>query len=91
MATNTSYYFYVLLCQDGSFYGGFTTDVSNRFESHKSGHGAKYTKTHHPIRILYQERFESKHDALSAEWHFKHQSRPAKEKFLRLHHVDFSL
>ena len=47
-----------------------------------AGKGAKYTKTRRPVRLLYQEAFTNEHDALSAEWHFKHQSRKAKEAFL---------
>ena len=37
------YYFYVLLCADGTFYGGFTDDVEARLATHNAGKGAKYT------------------------------------------------
>ncbi|CAJ1227529.1 UPF0213 protein [Levilactobacillus zymae] len=77
-----TYYFYVLLCADNSLYGGFTTDVARRFATHLAGKGAKYTRTHHPVRVLYQEAFTTKHDALHAEWAFKHQSRQKKLRFL---------
>lgn len=77
-----SYYFYVLLCADGTFYGGYSIDVEARVATHNAGKGAKYTKTRRPVRLLYQEAFTNEHDALSAEWHFKHQSRKAKEAFL---------
>ncbi|GEO68489.1 GIY-YIG nuclease family protein [Levilactobacillus acidifarinae] len=77
-----TYYFYVLLCADNSLYGGFTTDVARRFATHLAGKGAKYTRTHHPVRVLYQEAFTTKHDALHAEWVFKHQSRQKKLQFL---------
>ena len=39
------------------------------------------------VRLLYHEAFADKHEALSAEWHFKHQSRRRKELFLSAHHV----
>lgn len=81
------YYFYVLICADGSFYGGFTTDVTKRVATHNAGKGAKYTQRRRPVRLLYDEAFADKHAALSAEWHFKHQSRQAKESFLRAHQV----
>ena len=84
---NKPYYFYVLRCADGSFYGGFTTDVGQRVATHNAGLGAKYTKQRRPVRLLYAEAFDNKHDALSAEWHFKHQSRAAKEAFLRAHKI----
>ncbi|WP_461212849.1 GIY-YIG nuclease family protein [Lacticaseibacillus sp. GG6-2] len=88
MATKP-YYFYVLRCADGSFYGGFTTDVGQRVATHNAGLGAKYTKQRLPVVLLYAEAFASKHDALSAEWHFKHQSRAAKEAFLRAHKIQW--
>lgn len=83
-----AYYFYVLLCVDGSLYGGFTTDVQKRFATHLAGKGAKYTRAHRPVRVLYQEAFVAKHDALHAEWAFKHQSRQKKLAFLAARGVD---
>ncbi|MFD1394054.1 GIY-YIG nuclease family protein [Lacticaseibacillus jixianensis] len=84
-----NYFFYVLLCADGTFYGGYSTDVAARVATHNAGKGAKYTKTRRPVRLLYAEGFEEEHDALSAEWHFKHQSRAAKEAFLAAHDVQW--
>ena len=44
MENKKSHYFYVLLCQDGSFYGGYTTEPERRLTEHNSGTGAKYTQ-----------------------------------------------
>ena len=44
MENKKSHYFYVLLCQDGSFYGGYTTEPERRLTEHNSGTGAKYTR-----------------------------------------------
>ncbi|WP_203637336.1 MULTISPECIES: GIY-YIG nuclease family protein [Levilactobacillus] len=87
MANTKLYYFYVLLCADNSLYGGFTTDVAKRFATHLAGKGAKYTKVHRPLKVLYSEEFNSKHDALHAEWAFKHQSRQKKLAYLADHGV----
>ncbi|WP_390406737.1 GIY-YIG nuclease family protein [Lacticaseibacillus jixiensis] len=87
MASDQNYFFYILLCADGTFYGGFTNDVKARVATHNAGRGAKYTKRRLPVRLLYSEGFATKHDALSAEWHFKHQSRQAKEQFLTAHKI----
>lgn len=40
---NKKQYFYVLLCKDNSFYGGYTTDLTRRLKEHNEGTGAKYT------------------------------------------------
>ena len=78
------YYMYVLYCADDTLYCGFTTDVARRFATHRAGRGAKYTrvKTHHPLRLIFQTAFDNKHDALSAEYHFKHQTRVKKVAYL---------
>ncbi|MHA8138479.1 GIY-YIG nuclease family protein [Lactobacillaceae bacterium Scapto_B20] len=83
----TKYYMYVLKCGDGSFYGGFTTDLAHRLAQHQHGKGAKYTKSHLPVEMVYHEEFATKSAALKAEYAFKHQSRTAKEQFLKKHHV----
>lgn len=86
------YYFYVLYCADDSLYGGFTNDVYRRFRTHQKYKGAKYTrvKCRHPLQLAYYQSFTSKHDALSAEYHFKHQNRQKKVAFLRQHGVQMA-
>lgn len=35
---------YLIRCEDGSLYCGYTTDIANRYKKHKDGKGAKYTR-----------------------------------------------
>lgn len=76
------HYMYVLACGDGSLYTGYATDVQARLAAHQSGRGAKYTKSHAPVRLVAQARFYSKARAMSAEAYFKQLSREQKDKFL---------
>lgn len=76
------YYVYILKCGDGSFYCGYTNDVEKRFEKHKSGMGAKYTRSRLPLEIVYVEEFESKSDALKRECMIKKMKRQQKEKLV---------
>ena len=62
-----SYYVYIVLCEDGSLYTGYTRDVLLRLELHMSGKGAKYTRTHKPKRLFYIEEFNSKAEAMKRE------------------------
>ena len=48
---------YILLCNDGSYYTGSTTDLERRLRQHFSGEGANHTKKHPPIQLLYYEEF----------------------------------
>ena len=61
------WYVYMLRCADGSLYTGIATDVERRFEEHKSGRGAKYTRAHPPVAVVYRERFFDKGAALRRE------------------------
>ncbi len=73
------YFVYILLCSDNSFYTGSTNNVEVRFRDHISGRGAKYTKSHRPIKILYQEKLSSKSEALKREVEIKKLTRKEKE------------
>lgn len=77
-----AHYMYVLECGDGSLYTGYAVDVAARLEAHRAGKGAKYTKSHAPIRLLAQARFYSKQRAMSAEALFKRLSRDGKEALI---------
>lgn len=87
---NKPYYIYVLYCADDTLYCGFTDNVKRRFKVHQAYKGAKYTrvKRRHPLQLIYSEKFDNKHDALSAEYHFKHQPRQKKVAYLSAHGVN---
>ena len=65
------WYTYVLLCENGTFYRGYTNDLDKRFAKHKAGTGAKYTRMHKPVKIVHAEEFETKIDAIKRERYFK--------------------
>ena len=78
-----SFYLYVLECADGTWYTGYTVDVEERVKLHNSGDGAKYTRSRRPVRLVAQASFETKHEAMSAEYHFKRLTRRQKERLVR--------
>ena len=82
------WYLYILQCGDGSLYTGITTDVEKRLEAHNAGKGAKYTKTRRPVKLVYQEQFETKEEAMSREYHIKQLSRKEKMKLMK-EKIDF--
>ena len=65
------FYTYVLLCDNGSYYKGFTSNLERRFGEHLNSKGANYTKKHRPIKIAYFETFESEEEAVTREKYFK--------------------
>jgi putative endonuclease len=62
-----SFYVYILLCMDGSFYTGYTKDLNERTRQHENGKGAKYTKTHRPQKVAYVELFNNRSSAMKRE------------------------
>lgn len=72
------YYVYIIHTQDDKFYCGYTDDVERRFEAHKSGNGAKYTRAHKPDKIVYSQEFSTKSDAMKEEIRIKKLSRVKK-------------
>ena len=80
------YYLYLLECRDGTIYTGITTDVLRRFEEHRSGKGAHYTKVHKAKKILYTEEHDDRSGAQKREAEIKKWSR-AKKLTLTLPHT----
>ncbi len=69
---------YLLRCADGTLYTGWTFDVARRVRTHQQGRGARYTRTHLPIELVYQERCPSRRAAMRREIEIKKMSRARK-------------
>ncbi|MBI4036232.1 GIY-YIG nuclease family protein [Candidatus Daviesbacteria bacterium] len=69
---------YILLCQDGSLYTGITNNLQKRFNEHKKGKGGRYTRSHPPLRIVYQEKIITHPEALKREAEIKSWSKKEK-------------
>lgn len=76
------WYVYILLCGDGSYYTGITTDVQKRLETHKNGKGAKYTRGRGPLSLLYVETLTNKSEALKREHSIKQLSKKNKTELI---------
>lgn len=79
------FYVYMLLCEDGSYYTGYTKDIDLRVKQHKIGTGARYTKLHKPKRLVYTEEFETIREAMKRERKIKKLSHKEKNKLVNLH------
>ena len=73
---------YMLLCSDGSYYTGWTTDVDKRYKNHCSGKGARYTRSHPPVAIAYREQCKDRSEAMKREAAIKKLSRKEKEELV---------
>ncbi|MEZ4769872.1 MAG: GIY-YIG nuclease family protein [Caldilineales bacterium] len=73
---------YIVRCADGSFYTGWTTDVPRRVAEHNAGRGARYTRQHGPVELVYSEPQPSRSAALKREDEIKRRGRRYKEKLV---------
>lgn len=62
-----TWFVYLLECADGSLYTGITVDVPARFAAHQTGQGARYTRSHKPLRLLASAPVGTRSQALKAE------------------------
>lgn len=73
------YYVYILECQDGSFYTGISINPEKRLKEHLGSKlGAKYTKAHKPIGIVYLEECPNRSIASRREYEIKQLTKPKK-------------
>jgi putative endonuclease len=73
---------YVLECDDGTFYTGYTTDLQRRVREHDAGEGAKYTRGRTPVEVVHVEEFDSRSAAMSREYEIKQLTRAQKERLV---------
>lgn len=71
-------YVYMVECVDGSFYTGWAVDVDKRIAAHNAGRGARYTRMHGPVKLVYVEECASRAAALKREIAIKRLPRAKK-------------
>ena len=77
------YYVYLLVCADGTFYTGITTDTHRRVNEHNASlKGAKYTKARRPVSLVYKEVCDSRATAQKREYTLRKLSHVEKAKLI---------
>lgn len=77
------YFVYILECNDGTLYTGWTVDIDKRVLAHnESKTGAKYTSARRPVRLLYSEKCEGKSQAMKREIEIKKMTRVGKLRLI---------
>ena len=74
---------YILECNDGTLYTGWTNDIDKRFKAHNDGKGAKYTKGRRPLKLVYLEELETKSEALKRENDIKKMTKDKKRQLIK--------
>ena len=77
-----NHHVYVVECDDGTYYTGYTTDVERRVAEHNDGVGAKYTRGRRPVELVHVESFDSQSAAMQREYAIKQLGRSDKERLV---------
>jgi putative endonuclease len=78
----------LLLCEDGSYYTGITSNLRKRLLDHASGRGSGYTKGTKPIALIWFECHGDRSSASQRERQLKRWSH-AKKKALTVGKLKF--
>lgn len=82
-----SWHLYMIECSDGSIYTGIAIDVAARYAQHLSGKGARYTRSHPPLRLLLSLPYPDRSSASKAEYQIKQLSAAQKRLFIQQHNT----
>ena len=75
-------YVYIVECADGTLYTGWTVNVEQRVKVHNAGRGARYTRMHGPVKLVYVEELPDRVAALKRELEIKRWPRDKKLKLI---------
>lgn len=74
---------YIIECENGNYYTGYTIDIERRYQEHLTGNiKCKYTRAFPPKKLVAVWEFTNKTDALSFEYRIKMLSREKKQKMI---------
>ena len=76
------FYTYIILTEKDTYYCGYTDNLEQRFEKHKAGLAAKYTRAFKPVKYVYTKQFSTKSEAQKEEYRIKALSRKQKEELI---------
>lgn len=91
MTTNSTWYVYLLRCNDNSLYAGITTNIERRLHQHNHTKlGAKYTRAKRPVTLAFIETAQDKSSACKRECQLKKLNKSQKEQLVSTYFVQES-
>lgn len=79
---DTSFYVYILLCADNTYYTGHTDDLEQRIPEHRFGGKCKYTTDRRPIKLVWSFDFPTRDEAKAVEKQIKKWSQSKKRALI---------
>ena len=76
------FYVYIIECADGTYYTGYTPHIKKRFKLHNAGKGARYTRQHGPVKLVWSKSYKYFKPAFKKEIAIKRLKRSEKERLI---------
>ena len=73
---------YILLCADGAYYTGHTTNLEKRLAEHQAGEGSEWIRRRLPVELVFVQQMPDVDHAFRAERQIKGWSRRKKEALI---------
>jgi len=80
-----NFFVYIVECQNGTYYTGYTNDLEKRIKLHNRGSGAKYTRDRRPVKLVWCKEYKYYKRALHAERNVKKLTRKQKCELVRIY------
>lgn len=81
----SKYWVYMVRCQGGTYYTGYTNDLDNRVKEHNnSKRGAKYLRGKLPVKLVWHKEYRYYRRAVRAERRIKLLSHKEKQELVRI-------
>ena len=78
-----TWWVYMIACRGGKIYTGTAIDPESRYDAHRAGKGAAFTRANPPVALLRSVAFESRSEACRAEAALKKLARGEKLSWAR--------
>ncbi len=82
------FYAYIVECQDGTYYTGYTNDLEIRLKRHNDGLASKYTRARLPVRLVWSKEYRQFKSAFKDEAVIKQLTRLQKESLVKGRRLD---
>ncbi|MDP2923703.1 MAG: GIY-YIG nuclease family protein [Candidatus Omnitrophota bacterium] len=76
------FWVYIVECQDGTYYTGYTPNLKKRIELHNKGKGAKYTRDRRPVKLAWSKEYKYFKKAFLEEKRIKALPREKKKELI---------
>ena len=77
------HFVYIIECQNGHYYTGYTTDMERRYQEHVKGSAkCRYTRSFPPKKLAAYWQMQSKSDALVVERQIKKLAKREKQALI---------